>query len=64
MKNDPELKNKYRNREFLCGRYYVNTAEKDTKKDSRVHFKNSWKRTGLEYSWRWKFTKNLFMSNK
>ena len=33
----PELKFKYRNREFWCRGYYVDTAGKNEKKDSRIH---------------------------
>ena len=33
----PELKFKYRNREFWCRGYYVDTAGKNDKEDSRIH---------------------------
>ena len=45
----PELKYKYRNREFWCRGYYVDTAGKNAKK-SRNTYSNNTKRTRLENS--------------
>lgn len=46
---DPALKYKYRNREFRCREYYVDTAEKMQRK-MRNTYDTSWKKIRQETS--------------